>query len=526
MLNKIDKRILYLDDIKNIKPNFDALKLLPREVADKLQAFPFDIWKKIVYILTTNNFPSLLSDLENKFKQKWYKVDIFYTDDDAFNYAIKWYDELENIQKKQLEEKKKINYARWKVAENLIKKLYQEKDKYSEVEFLDKLIKLSFQAGASDLHFQPEKDWIVLRLRRDWILHEVIKFTYDEFKKYLLKLKYLSQVKLNIDYLPQDGRFDLEVFTMDWKKKKIDVRVNFMPWLRGESVVLRFLDATKWVMSFTQIWFMDENLDILLKNLSKNYGIILVTWPTWSWKTTTLYSILSYLNDPWKKIITLEDPVEYELPGIQQSQINLKKGYTYEEGLKAILRQDPDIIMIWEIRTKETAEIAINAALTWHLVLSTLHTNTSIDAIDRLLNMWVKPYMLAPALNLIISQRLLRRLHSCKTWKDASPAEKAEITEVLQQINNIRRKNKIKFDGKIPIPVGCTDCWYDWYLWRIAVMETLDVNHDIKKLINQWKSSIDIFGVARQYWFLTLKEDAYLKMLKWFTSLDEIRRVI
>jgi len=299
-----------------------------------------------------------------------------------------------------------------------------------------------------------------------------------------------------------------------------------MPWLRWESVVLRFLDATKGVMSFTQIWFMDENLDVLLKNLSKNYGIILITWPTWSWKTTTLYSILSYLNEPWKKIITLEDPVEYELPGIQQSQINPKKWYTYEEWLKSILRQDPDIIMIWEIRTKETAEIAINAALTGHLVLSTLHTNTSIDAIDRLLNMWVKPYMLAPALNLIISQRLLRRLHNCKTWKQASSAEKVEILEIIQQINNIRRQNKINFEWKIPIPVWCEECGYDWYLWRIAVIEALDINQDIKKLINQWKSWIDIFSIGRQYWFLTLKEDAYLKMLKWLTSLEEIRRVI
>ncbi len=526
MLNKLDKKILYLDDVKKIKPNLDALKVLNFESAEKIEAIPFDIDKKNIYILTTNNHPSLISVLEEKLRSKWYNIEFFYTDNQAFAYALKWYDKLKELEKKKKEERKKILFARWKVAEQLIKKLYKEKDKYTEGEFLEKLIKLAFQSGASDLHFQPEKDGIVLRLRRDWILKEILRFSHKEFKKYLIKLKFMSKVRLNIDYLPQDWRFDFQVIDEDGNTKTIDVRVNFMPWLRGESIVLRFLDATKWVMSFTQIWFMEENLDVLLKNLSKNFWMILVTWPTWSWKTTTLYSILSYLNDPWKKIITLEDPVEYELSWIQQSQINPKKWYTYEEGLKSILRQDPDIIMIWEIRTKETAEIAINAALTGHLVLSTLHTNTAIDAIDRLLNMWVKPYMLAPALNLIISQRLLRRLHNCKTWKQANQAEKTEIFEVVNNINNIRRQNKVKFDGKIPIPVGCEECWFDGYLGRIAAIEALDINQDIRKLINQWKTSVDVYAIARQYWFLTLREDAYLKMLKWLTSLDEIRRVI
>jgi type IV pilus assembly protein PilB len=340
-----------------------------------------------------------------------------------------------------------------------------------------------------------------------------------------LKLKYISGVRMNVDWIPQDWRFDFTVYVPDGKEKKIDVRVSFMPWLRGESVVMRFLDSTKWIMSFTQIWFIDDALEILQRNLRKNYWMILVTWPTGSWKTTTLYSMLNFLNDPWKKIITLEDPVEYELPGIQQSQINEKKGYTYEEWLKAILRQDPDIIMVWEIRTKETAEIAINAALTWHLVLSTLHTNTAIEAISRLLNMWIKPYLLAPALNLVIWQRLVRKLHSCFTRRDANMAEEMEIKDFIKRYKDVKQKT-IKFNWKVPEPTGCEECWYDWYFWRIAIVETFEVNDDIKTLITTWKSVLDLYSLARQYWYITMKEDGYLKVLKWLTTLEEIRRVI
>jgi type IV pilus assembly protein PilB len=402
MLNILKKKILEIEDIKQIKPNLDALKIIPKNTAEKIQAIPFDINKKNIYILTTNNYPNLLSVLEDKLTSKWYKREYFYTDEDSFWYALTWYKQLEQLEEQSKKEVEEFKTAEWKKAFDLIKKLYQEKHKYSEWEFIMRLIKLAFKWWWSDLHFQPEEIGVVTRVRKDGILRTVLTFSHNEFKKYLLKLKYISWVRMNIDYIPQDGRFDFTVETRDWKEKKIDVRVSFMPWLRWESVVMRFLDSSRWIMSFTQIWFLDESLDILERNLRKNYWMILVTWPTWSWKTTTLYSMLNFLNDPWKKIITLEDTVEYELPGIQQSQINEKKWYTYEEWLKAILRQDPDIIMVWEIRTKETAEIAINAALTWHLVISTLHTNTAIEAVSRLLNMGIKPYLLAPALNLII----------------------------------------------------------------------------------------------------------------------------
>jgi type IV pilus assembly protein PilB len=330
---------------------------------------------------------------------------------------------------------------------------------------------------------------------------------------------------MNVNYVPQDGRFDFETKKW-WKIYKIDVRVNFMPALYWESIVMRFLDSSSWIRSFSEIWFIWASYDILNRNIEKPYWMILVTWPTGSGKSTTLYSILNKLNLPDKKIITLEDPVEYSLPNIQQSQINPDKWYTYAEWLKAILRQDPDIIMVWEIRDLETAKIAINAALTWHLVLSTLHTNTAIEAVSRLINMWVEPFMLAPALNLVIWQRLLRKLCDCKTSMEANSWEKEDIKFHLKKINNILAPKKIDFDGKIFKETWCEKCAYDGFSWRIAVVEAFELTDEIKNMIISWSTSLDIFHLAREWGYLTMQDDAYIKMLKWLTTLDEIRRVL
>lgn len=526
MLNNIQTTswILDLETVKTLKPNLDLLKIIPEKVAEKIQTVIFDNeWKKL-FLLTTNASPDLISQVTDKLISNWYKLQFFYCDLESFHIWLSWYQQIKTLEEKSRNELEARHNALWKTAQEMIQKLISEKEKYSEWEFITELIRLSFASWASDLHFQPEEKWVNMRIRIDWVLQLLHTFAHQDFVKYLIKLKFMAWVRLNVDYLPQDGRFDFDTYR-DWKAIKIDVRVNFMPWLRWESIVMRFLDWNKWIVSFSKIGFQDSTLEILQKNIKQNYGMILITWPTGSWKTTTLYSILNTLNEPWKKIITLEDPVEYELPGIQQSQINDKKWYSYEQWLKAILRQDPNVIMVWEIRTLETATIAINAALTWHLVLSTLHTNTAIEAINRLLNMWVEPFMLAPALNLIIGQRLLRKLDDCKTFKPANPAESQEIKSSIQKINDLGR-NKLTFDWNIPQPVGCEKCWMVWYAWRIAAIETFEVSDDIKDAILKGKSPLEIYSIARQNWYLTMKEDAYIKMLQWTTTLDEIRRVL
>ncbi len=526
MKNTIDKKILDLWDVQKIDPDLDKIKIISYDLAKKSQSIFFDSNNNTLCVLTTNNYPSVITQILDRISAKWYKFEFYYTDEIWFDYALNWYDDLIMKEREKEEYTIERKTVKWKQAIDMIKQVYKEKHDYTEQEFITEIIRLSFQSGASDLHFQPEDWWVTLRLRRDWVLKTVLVFDSNEFRKYMVKLKFMSWVRVNITKAPQDWRFDFISYDDDKNDKKIDVRVSFMPWLRWESVVMRFLDSSKSILWFSQIWFEWDSLSTLNNNLRKNYWMILVTWPTGSGKTTTLYSMLNYLNDPGKKIITLEDPVEYELPWIQQSQISNKDGYDYVDWLKAILRQDPEIIMVWEIRTLETAEIAINAALTWHLVISTLHTNSAIEAVSRLLSMWVKPYMLAPALNLVVWQRLLRKLHSCKSSRASSVSESEEIKAHIKQLTSIKKNLEINYDWNIPIPTWCVECWADWYEWRIAAVETFEVNDDIKKMIVEEKSEIQLLSQARQSWYLTIKDDAYVKMLEWKTTLDEIRRVV
>ncbi len=521
----LNKKILEWKDVAKITPDLDLLNIVPEKIAEKVEAVIFGKNGKKLKILTTNNHPALVAQLVEQLKLKWYDVEFFYTDKESFSLAFKWYDILYQRQKEEQQRQKRLLQAHDKTAEELIHELFEKRNQMDDTHFIKELIRLAFQSWSSDLHFQSENWGVVMRIRKDWVLKNLLLFSHEEFKKYYTIIKFLSGVRLNVKDVPQDGRFSFDAYK--WEKKvKIDVRVSFMPGLRGENIVMRFLDSSKGVMSFTEIWFLADQLGILERNITKSHGMVLMTGPTWSGKTTTLYSILSKLNSPDKKIITLEDPVEYELPGIQQSQINEKKGYTYEEGLKAILRQDPDIILVWEIRNLETAKIAINAALTGHLVLSTLHTNSAIGAISRLLNMWVKPYMLAPALNLIIGQRLVRRLHTCKNRRPANMAESQEVKEVLKRLHDIKRYLDINFDGKLPQAVGCEGCDFEWFKGRIAILEELEIDDDIRDLILKGKGELEIFGIARNKGFVTLKEDGYIKMLKWYTTLEEVRKIL
>ena len=525
MVNILLKKILEIEDVAAIQPNFALLAKLTKEQASQAQTLIFDAVKNTLRLLTTNENPPAVDTITQNLQKKGYKTELYYTDVVSFQTALAWYDQMAQHQAETAEATAHTQNAQGSSAEEMIQKLYDEKQNYDDGKFLGEMIRLTYQSGASDLHFQQEEGAVLMRMRKDGLLKELLRFTPIEFKKYLLKLKFMAGAKMNIDYLPQDGRFDFDV-DINGNQKKIDVRVSFMPGLRGEGVVMRYLDAEGSIKTFTDIGFTEDHIELMKKHLNSNFGMILVTGPTGSGKTTTLYSMLNYLNDSRKKIITLEDPVEYEIPGVEQSQINALKGYTFEEGLKSILRHDPDIILVGEIRTKETAEIALNAALTGHLVLSTLHTNSAVEAISRLLNLGVEPYMLAPALNMIVGQRLLRQLHTCATKQDATMAQNEEIKAAVRTISQIDPRHTPTYDGHIFAPVGCDECNNDGYAWRLAVAEILDVTTNIKDMILTGKSTLDIYAEVRSHGYLTMKDDAYTKMLEGKTTLDEIRRVL
>ena len=528
MPNELINTILEVNDVQALQVDFSQLKKIPRENAETMQIILyFKDDNNYIYLLTTNNHPDDLKKIIKQIENKWLKYKVFYTSVEGFKEWLKRYDKLEAEELQEKKETERREKAEWESAITLMKQFFAKKENLDPWKFILEMVRLWFQSWASDIHFQPEWKNITLRLRLDGILQDIVNFDIKDFWKYLQKLKFIAGVKMNIDYIPQDWRFSFDATNHDWVKKKVDARVNFMPWLSSESTVIRFLDSEKWVATFEEIWFTDKNYEILKKYISKNTWIIIVTWPTWSWKTTTLYSILNYLNTWTNKIITLEDPIEYEMPWIQQSQINYSKNYDYETWLKAILRHDPDIILVWETRSKETADIAVNAALTWHLVFTTLHTNSAIASIPRLLSMWVEPYLLAPAVQLVLWQRLVRKICPyCSAKRPATYAEQTEIEQTLWRLRDLGVSNIPAFEWTLLESSGCAKCNDTWYQWRLAILEVLEVTEDMRDLIIDREKEASILTKARENWFITLFEDWIIKVLNWETTLDEVRRVV
>ncbi|MEI6426411.1 MAG: GspE/PulE family protein [Candidatus Absconditabacteria bacterium] len=522
----LSKTILEPVDIQGIKPDPIQVKILPRETCEQLQAIIFAKEKNNLAVLTTNNFPEQIQALIKQLEEKNYLSELYYTSPEGFGLAMKWYDDILTQEATQNTENQNQKEAAGKGAIAMMHKVFEKRDSMDPGEFIMELIRLAFQSGASDLHFQPEVAGVFVRIRVDGVLEAIVNFTHEEFVKYLQKMKFIAGTKMNVDYVPQDGRFSFDAVDKNGAHKKVDARINFMPGVENESTVIRFLDGSKGISTFEEIGFTGRNYEVLKRNIEKNVGITIITGPTGSGKTTTLYSVLHTLNDGSRKIITLEDPIEYQVAGIQQSQINYAKGYDYELGLKAILRHDPEVILVGETRTAETAETSINAALTGHAVFTTLHTNSAIESISRLLNMGVKPYMLAPALNLIVAQRLVRKVcPHCSTKRDAQYGEKTEIEEHIKKINDANPGMNVEWDGKYLQAVGCELCNGTGYIGRIGIIETLEITDDLRNMIIDQANTMMIYSKVRESGYLTMKEDGVLKMLEGLTTLDELRRV-
>ena len=523
----LNNNILEVKDIQNINPAFSLIKEIPRSEAQDAQTLLF--WKNVntLSFLSTNNYTDKLNQILKKYQDKGFQTQVYYTSIDWFIEASKRYDQLELFESKKEESKKQQEQAEWESAINEMKKIFEKRDAIDPSKFIMEIIRLSFQTGASDLHFQSNKDEIVLRLRIDGILQDILKFSIEEFQKYNQKIKFMSWAKMNISVVPQDGRFSFTAKNTQWKERDIDARVSIFPWLQNESIVIRFLESLEKVMTFQDIGFTWENYKKLTEWLKRKGGISIFSGPTGSGKTTTLYSILANMNTGKEKIITLEDPIEYQMKWIQQSQIAPDKWYTFEEWLKAVLRHDPDIILVWETRNKETADISINAALTWHTVFTTLHTKWAIEGITRLENMGVKPYMISPSLNMIVAQRLVRRLCPyCSAKVEASYGDDAIIKETIQNIQNTSPNTKIEYDGYVSQSAWCDVCNNTWYKWRVAVVEVLLITPAIKKAIVEKQSIEDLILIAKSEWFVSLQEDSILKVIEWLTDMDELRRVL
>lgn len=374
---------------------------------------------------------------------------------------------------------------------------------------------------ASDIHFEPEAASIRLRYRLDGLLHDVVTLEAPVYKRILSRVKVLSKMKLNITKAPQDGRFTIHQSDVD-----IEVRVSVLPSEYGESIVMRLLDPRNIHAKLEELGMRSDILEQVRAQIAKPQGTLLTTGPTGSGKTTTLYAFVNELNTPDVKIITVEDPIEYHITGINQTQVEPDKGYTFASGLRAIVRQDPDVILIGEIRDLETAEIALNAALTGHLVLSTIHTNDAAGTIPRLIELGTKAETIAPALTMAMGQRLLRRLcPECKKAADLSAADRASIDEAVEPIAKRFRVGSVK-GATIYGPVGCVKCNGTGYRGRVGVYEVFTVTKAMEHLILSSPAVSDVRDLAIKEGMVTMQQDGYLKLLDGITSLEEIRRVL
>lgn len=381
------------------------------------------------------------------------------------------------------------------------------------------IIYYAVELEASDIHLEPTNKDFRLRYRIDGILRDILTMPLELHPPIISRIKILSVLKIDEQRVPQDGRFDVVV-----GKKEIDLRVSTLPTVHGEKTVLRILDKSGGVKSLAELGFAGTNLAKLATNISKPYGIILATGPTGSGKSTTLYAILNKISNPGVNIITLEDPVEYDIPGINQCQVRPKIGFSFADGLRSVLRQDPNIIMVGEIRDGETASMATHAALTGHLVLTTLHTNDASGALPRLINMGIEPFLITSAINCIIAQRLVRKI--CTHCKTEAKIPTPVLEEVKKDINESNNPDITKYKDK-PIKFykgkGCAYC-NNGFKGRVGIYEVLEVTAKIEELAVHKRPANDILAQAISEKMLTMKQDGIIKALEGITSLEEVLR--
>lgn len=381
------------------------------------------------------------------------------------------------------------------------------------------LLRRAIRDKASDIHIEPDEKDVQVRFRQDGVLRKTVTLPKDLRGSVVSRIKIMSNMKIDEQRLPQDGRFSITV-----DNRKVDFRVSTMPVANGEKVVMRVLDKLTGILSIEQLGITGGGLTRLQNNLKKSHGLILVTGPTGSGKTTTLYALIDKLYTEGVNIITLEDPIEYRMPGINQSQVNTEIKYTFASGLRSIVRQDPDIIMIGEIRDSETAEMAVHAALTGHIVLSTLHTNDSAGAAPRLLDMGVEPFLLTSSLNAVIAQRLARKI--CEDCKEELAVPATEMEKIKSEIAKMPEAERPKtanlkfYHGK-----GCKNCNDSGYKGRIGLYEVLEITETLKELILKKESSFKLQELAIQNGMITMLGDGILKAIAGGTTLEEVWRI-
>lgn len=500
----------------------EAIALIPRAEAETLQAVIFfrnEEEIRLGVIEPTKETDALIEKLKKDFSAN---VIPYLISPESFRLAYKLYDALPEIKEViygvRIDEASLQKYAS-EITD--LKKLQETIVKVSTTDIITLILGGALKIDASDIHVEAEENDVKVRFRIDGDLHDAAKLPKAAWKQMIARLKLLAGVKMNVENVPQDGRI-----TIYLTNEKVDIRVSFLPTAFGESVVMRLLRPKSIALEFEQLGVRGRSWEMLKREIERPNGMIITTGPTGSGKTTTLYAILKQLNAEDVKIITLEDPIEYKLQGINQSQIDYTKDYTFAKGLRSILRQDPDVVMVGEIRDLDTAEISIQAALTGHLVVSTIHTNSAAGAIPRFLSMGVKPFLLAPAINCIIGQRLVKRINPDeKVPVTLSPSMLKQVRDELAKVDKeVLKEYKVDLD-KLQF-YGPKEGSTTPFKGRVGIYEIFAMNKEIETLILSGQvSEYQMLEIAQKNGMITMAQDGLLKALDGLTTVEEVLRV-
>ncbi|MBP6948477.1 MAG: Flp pilus assembly complex ATPase component TadA [Candidatus Pacebacteria bacterium] len=531
-----DKYNLPYIDLRGIAPEPDAMLLLKEEESRGAGVAAFKTVGKKLYIATLSPENEKLESIVKPLEEQHYEILLFMCSHASLQHVYSRYADLhagQKVENGMLEltpEKMTTLMSRFSNVEqltNVFDELTKSAILYKTTRIIELIMAGALKFNASDIHIEPEEKKVRVRYRLNGILEDIAFIDFNDLKNITSRFKLLSGLKLSTSANAQDGRFSINL-----GEAEVDIRVSIIPGNYGENFVMRLLDPRNAVTDLSKIAFPKKLRETIDYALGKPNGVILTTGPTGSGKTTTLYAFLHTTYSEEIKIITIEDPIEYHLEGITQTQVDIKKGYTFVSGLRAALRQDPDVIMVGEIRDEDTAKVAINAALTGHLVFSTLHTNTAAGTIPRLIDLGVNAKVIASALSLAIAQRLVRKLcNECKAVYETNEKESRVITNILGDMKISKKEESMlshvpKTNYTIFHAVGCEHCGGTGYSGRIGIFEAVVMNSAIETILITNPSEREIVNASKNQGIPSLREDAILKVLEGLTSFEEVSRAV
>jgi type IV pilus assembly protein PilB len=530
-----DRRGLPYIDLTTTSVEMEALRTITEEVARKVHVAAFKVAGHKLYVAVLSSESTGVSELVEDLERKNFEVTLYMVSKNSLERAWAFYRDMSMAS----ETKAGVLDIRSAALEEIIARIQNASDVRALIEektdgskghkistMLEILIAGALATKASDIHIEPEERDVKIRFRLDGLLTDIYSFNFETYKLVNSRIKLLSHLKISIKEDAQDGRFTIAI-----GETEIEIRTSLIPGSYGESIVMRVLNPDNINVSFDDLGIEPKLLDILQKAIDRPNGIVLNTGPTGSGKTTTLYSFLRKVHNEDNKIITIEDPIEYHLAGITQTQVNEEKGYTFLQGLRASLRQDPDIIMVGEIRDSETAKVAINSALTGHLVLSTLHTNSAAGAVPRLIELGVNPKILSSALSIILAQRLVRKVCThCREIYNPIEPEKKMLESILNTMIANGKTESLQGLGLPDFTLyrgrGCDKC-HNGYKGRLGIYEAIVMDKYLEEvLFIEYPSEREVRQAVVPQHIPTLREDAVVKVLRGLTTIEEVSKVI